>query len=195
MDVQLVPLVSGPVHTRLDSLFAALGANPDLVLLQTVTNPTGLRVEEAELEHFINRCKPTTVILDECHECWSDSATPPSMSRARPNVIRVKSVSKLLAAPGLKVGWMVAGRPAAARLLQYASMMYGSPPSIFYLPRWRAWSAEAIFRASRPLTSIELGELDRSYEIVLQDAAGRVLITIAEREQWPSISPCSARTP
>lgn len=167
MPIRLVPLRTGGGYTDLSPLFALVKSAPSMILVQTVTNPSGLRVREDELERLITSTSPaTTVILDECHECWADNQTQISAARARSNVIRVKSLSKMMAAPGLKAGWIVGSRALLKGFYEHASTTYGSPASIFYLllefmARLEAW---------RIAGKLELGEeevsrFEKGYEL------------------------------
>jgi aspartate/methionine/tyrosine aminotransferase len=132
-----VELVPTPIHERqtdIAPLIAAVATQrPRLILLQTVTNPSGLRVAEEQIGELV-RAVPSDcyVILDECHNYFGPlvELTP---ERRRPNVITIHSLSKLWASPGLKVGWMTASPDFADEFYEHASTMYGGPPSIAFL--------------------------------------------------------------
>lgn len=130
--VELAPLRCEDGVTRLDGLLEAIDAETRVVLLQTVTNPTGSRVDAKELARFLDAVPAhVIVLLDECHECLG----PPSVfeGRHRDNLVRIKSLSKSHGAPGLKIGWMLCGSAFVGAFYEHASTSYGSPPSIFYL--------------------------------------------------------------
>ncbi|MCM4083540.1 pyridoxal phosphate-dependent aminotransferase [Paractinoplanes hotanensis] len=130
--VRLVALNCAEGRTSLKPLIGALLQRTPAVLLQTVTNPTGTTVDETELAELIAAAGPDTmIILDECHECLGPEQIR-SASRADPRVIRINSMSKGFAIPGLKVGWIVASSAFIAEFYEYASSSYGGPPSFYY---------------------------------------------------------------
>lgn len=129
--VRLVPLPSEGASTSLEPLVDALEPGTPLVMLQTVVNPTGARIPEAELERLIRAASPSTMILvDECHE-WLGPAETASAARAAPNVVRVSSLSKVWSAPGMKIGWILADPAFIGEYYEYASTTFGGPPSVF----------------------------------------------------------------
>jgi len=149
MDVQLVPVGSRGGVTSLEPLIDALSPATPLVLLQTVTNPTGAVVDENQLERLIKRASSsTTILLDECHECLGD-LPPQSPARSAPNVVRVSSMSKTWSAPGLKLGWILADSAFIDEYYEYASTTFGGPPSFFYtlvevMARMERWMIESV---------------------------------------------------
>jgi aspartate/methionine/tyrosine aminotransferase len=146
---RLVPLVCTDGVVKLGPLLAALRPTTPLVLLQTVANPTGGVVDEADLEVLIRTAPPSaTILLDECHE-FIGTFDRRSPMRARANVIRVSSLSKSWSAPGLKVGWLLGDEAFVADYYEYASTAYGGPPSFFFtlvevLARMERWLIEGI---------------------------------------------------
>lgn len=169
-----VKLVDAHAHngwTDISALIDDLRPDTPLVLLQTATNPTGTRVPENQLSLLISRASPTTVIiLDEAHECLSGATESPACAeRARPNVVRVASLSKSFSVPGLKLGWLVAHPDVMRDYYEYASTTYGGPPSVFYLltevaARYEAWSRLGI---EEPAGS-ELGMFEAGYGFTLR---------------------------
>ncbi|MGH3185678.1 MAG: pyridoxal phosphate-dependent aminotransferase [Streptosporangiaceae bacterium] len=165
---RLVPLPVRDGHASVDGLIAALTPHTPLVMLQTVANPTGVGVAEAELERLICATAPSTMILlDECHE-WLGPSQRRSLLRAAPNVVRVSSLSKTWSAPGLKVGWILADCRFVEAYYEYASTSFGGPPSFFYtmvevLARMERWVITGIDRPG----PTELAEFEDSYGIDL----------------------------
>jgi aspartate/methionine/tyrosine aminotransferase len=147
--IRLVPAASGAGRTDLEPLIAALGPGTRMVMLQTVTNPTGCAVDEQQLEKLITAAGPdTVVVLDEAHEC-SGARSQHSAARSAPNVVRLASLSKSLRIPGLKLGWIVASSAFMADYYEYASTTYGGPPSVFALlteavARFERWTLEGV---------------------------------------------------
>jgi len=118
--------------TSINSITEAITDNTRIVLLQSVTNPTGLPISEAGLECLISSLGPLTyLILDEAHECLGELRLL-SKLRTHPRVIRVASLSKQLSVPGMKVGWILAAREFVDDFYEYASTIYGGPASFFY---------------------------------------------------------------
>jgi aspartate/methionine/tyrosine aminotransferase len=162
--VRLVPtpLIDGV--TSIAPLIAEVRPDTPLVLLQTVTNPTGTMVSERELEKLVLKAAPNTIIiLDECHEFLG----PPvqwSAARTASNVIRVSSLSKNWSAPGLKVGWILADSNFITDYYEYASSTFGGPPSLFYtavevLARMERWREEGL----QVISSAHLAEFEANY--------------------------------
>lgn len=185
--VQMVPTVSGRGRTHLQPLIEALRPDTPLVMLQTVSNPTGCRVDEKELEALIRAAAPNTIVVcDESHEC---SGTPILRSplRAAPHVVRMVSLSKSYSVPGLKLGWLVACREFVREFYEYASTSYGGPPSIFYLlvevaSRFERWFLEGIKEPAKA----ELREFDSDYGLDLDTlcrAYDEYLRSMADRER------------
>jgi aspartate/methionine/tyrosine aminotransferase len=165
-EVALVPVPSTDGMTSLEPLIAALTPDTPLILLQTVANPTGAAVFEAELDRLILTASPSTIIiLDECHE-WLGPSQQFSANRAAANVVRVSSLSKTWSAPGLKVGWVVADSELIADYYEYASTSYGGPPSVFYtvvevLARMERW----LITGRDRLGPSEVAEFESSYSL------------------------------
>jgi aspartate aminotransferase len=164
MDVALVPLPCHAGTTSLEPLIEALTPSTPLVLLQTVTNPTGTVVDEPQLGRLIAAAAPSTLILlDECHECLGPLMTQ-SAARAATNVVRISSMSKTWSAPGLKLGWIVADSALIDEYYEYASTTFGGPPSFLYtlvevMARMERWLIEGL----NSLGPAEVKEFETSY--------------------------------
>lgn len=156
------PTVEG--FTDLSGLLEAVNPNTPLVFLQTVTNPTGIRVRAGQLAELHRRVTPTTtVVLDEAHDCYGPDWQLPHCL-VSDNVIRISSLSKRLSIPGIKLGWIVAAEPVIAEYYEYASTMYGGPPSFFYVlvevaARFRRWA----MRSATELSTEDLQEFEPAY--------------------------------
>lgn len=171
--VRLVPGASGAGRTDLEPLIEALSPDTPMVMLQTVTNPTGCAVDEQQLEWLIKAASPQTVIvLDEAHEC-SGPQIERSPARSAPNVVRLVSLSKSLRVPGMKVGWIVGSAEFIADYYEFASTTFGGPPSLFALlveaaVRFERWMLEGV---ESPSTA-HLAEFEEHCGLRL-DALGR----------------------
>lgn len=168
-NVQLVSLQSVLGQTSLQPLIDALTPDTPMVLLQTVANPTGALVPEAELVRLIAAASPnTTILLDECHEWLGPVQVASSRMRAADNVVRLSSLSKAWSAPGMKVGWIMAGSGFIAGYYEYASTAFGGPPSFFYtlvevLARFERWVVTGVERPG----PAELSEFEDGYGLDL----------------------------
>lgn len=160
------PPVAG--FTDLSGLLDALSPSTPLVFLQTVTNPTGLRVRAEQLAELHRRAAPSTlIVLDEAHDCYGPPWQLPRCLAAD-NVIRIASLSKRLSIPGIKLGWIVASEAVISEYYEYASTMYGGPPSFFYLlvevaARFQRWAMQPDFEPSAE----QLKEFEPGYEFDL----------------------------
>ncbi len=163
--VKLVPLPCAEGATRVDPLLTALRPDTPLVLLQTVINPTGAVVDEIELERLIEAASPNTMILlDESHEFLAVRPLHRTPARARSNVIRISSLSKVWSTPGMKIGWIVAETAVIDRFYEIASTGYGGPPSLFFtlvevIARFERWDGRQLAEPGQP----ELAEFDAAY--------------------------------
>ncbi|KAF0961816.1 Histidinol-phosphate aminotransferase [Rhodococcus sp. T7] len=167
--VRLVPtpLVNGATSIR--PVLEQLRPDTPLVLLQTVTNPTGALIAEDELDKLIRSANSsTTILLDECHE-WLGPPQQLSAARAADNVVRISSLSKNWSAPGIKLGWILAGTAFIGDYYEYASSSFGGPPSFFYtaievLARMERWRHEGI----HGIDLEHLAEFEHSYGLTLE---------------------------
>jgi aspartate/methionine/tyrosine aminotransferase len=182
--VRLVPLDTGPQGTKVDALIDAVRPDTPMILLQTITNPTGAQVGEDDLDRLLAAVSPrTVVVLDECHE-GSDTYAARTTRRATGNVVRVNSLSKSHSVPGLKVGWITADSRFIDGFYEYASTMYGGPPSFLYtlveaVARMERWLLEGRQAAGRH----ELAEFERSYRLQDAELAAAYRGYLAER-RW-----------
>ncbi len=156
------PTVAG--FTDLSGLLDAVNPTTPLVFLQTVTNPTGVRVRAEQLAELHRRVAPTTpIVLDEAHDCYGPDWQLPHCL-ASDNVIRIASLSKRLSIPGIKLGWIVAAESVIAEYYEYASTMYGGPSSFFYLlievaARFQRWTTRRVTE----LSAEDLREFEPAY--------------------------------
>ncbi|MFC8274215.1 histidinol-phosphate transaminase [Streptomyces sp. NPDC057271] len=118
-----VPLVKGDVHD-LTAMLDAITDRTRTIFICNPNNPTGTVVRRAELNHFLDRCPPETlVVLDEAYrEFVHDDEVPDGIElyRDRPNVCVLRTFSKAYGLAGLRVGYAVAHEPVAAALRRTA---------------------------------------------------------------------------
>lgn len=166
--VRLVETPAAEGFTDLSGLLDALSLRTPLVFLQTVTNPTGLRVRAEQLAELQRKAAPSTlIVLDEAHDCYGPAWHLPQCLAAD-NVVRIASLSKRLSIPGIKLGWIVASRQVISEYYEYASTIYGGPPSFFYLlaevaARFQRWMMQPDFEPAAE----HLKEFESGYEFDL----------------------------
>ncbi len=118
-----VPLTTEERHD-LDAMAEAVTERTRLVLVCSPNNPTGTAVRRDELERFLDRMPPDTlVVIDEAYrEFVRDPEVPDAIeiARDRPNVAVLRTFSKAYGLAGLRVGFAVAHEPVAAALRKTA---------------------------------------------------------------------------
>lgn len=94
----------------IDRLLGALAADrPRLVFLCDPNNPTGARPSDSELSAIVGALHPRTVLaVDQSFAMFAASGSPPSGLIAGGQVALVRSLTKSLAAPGLRIGYVLA---------------------------------------------------------------------------------------
>ena len=185
-DVELVTTPPMDGQTDITALIERARAGARLILLQTVTNPHGLRVPEEQIARLVAAAPDDCVIvLDECHDTFGPPV-PLSPARRSPKVVTIRSISKRWCAPGLKAGWLVASPAFVADFYHHASTTYGGPPSIFYLFLEIFARFEAGWLGGRFDAEAELARLSDDYGLrreTLQAAYGDYLHWAADLEQ------------
>ncbi len=99
---------------------ASLGS-AGLLFLCNPNNPTGGIWPADGLQELLGRCarESTTVVVDEAYmEFVRDDLRTSAADwlASFPNLIVLRSLTKILALPGLRLGYLIAGRPLADRL-------------------------------------------------------------------------------
>jgi histidinol-phosphate aminotransferase len=119
-----VPLTPSGAYD-LDAMAAAITERTRIVFVCNPNNPTGVAVDGATLERFLDRVPSTVLVaLDEAyHEYVDDPAVSDGMQLLSryPNLIAVRTFSKAYGLAGLRIGYGVAADPAvvnAARQVQ-----------------------------------------------------------------------------
>lgn len=101
-----------PLGHDLPAIAAAVRADTRIVFLANPNNPTGSWFTDAELEAFLERVPPTTlVVIDEAYNEFVDVQGLTSALRfaARfPNLVVSRTFSKAYALAGLRVGYLLA---------------------------------------------------------------------------------------
>lgn len=140
-----------------------------LVWLPTPHNPTGVAIEPAALERFLEQVPATcVVVLDEAYRCYADAA-PRTLATAlivrHPNLIIQRTFSKAYALAGLRVGYGF-GSPEVVRALNGIRPPFNvnvaaiaAAHAALENPAWRDYAVELVRRERARLqqTLTELG--------------------------------------
>ncbi|MEP7323002.1 MAG: aminotransferase class I/II-fold pyridoxal phosphate-dependent enzyme [Saprospiraceae bacterium] len=100
---------------------------PKLVLISSPNNPTGNRLEIAELIRVLEKMKDTLVIVDEAYSLFfnQDHSHLKNIIDRFPNIIVIRTFSKYYSLAGVRIGFALVGRNLeklatfSARLLGY----------------------------------------------------------------------------
>lgn len=96
----------------LEAMLAAIDPTVAVIYLATINNPTGTRLDAAALEDFIARVPPhVVVVLDEAYREYLEPADRVRSDRwpeARPNIVILRTFSKIHGLAGLRVGYAIA---------------------------------------------------------------------------------------
>ena len=118
-----VPLTAFPLHKEecfridTDGFIAAVNSSrPSLVAVVNPNNPTGALWSHAEAIRFLDAIPPATqVLVDEAYIDYTGPGQSLEQEAcARPNLIVLKSMSKVYALSGLRIGYLVA-QPVTVR--------------------------------------------------------------------------------
>ncbi|MGL4405764.1 MAG: pyridoxal phosphate-dependent aminotransferase, partial [Notoacmeibacter sp.] len=117
-------------------LEAAVTPRSRVVLLNSPHNPTGAVMTKAEIEAIGEICikHDLWIVCDEVYEELvfdGEFASPFDLPHLAERVVAVSSISKMLAAPGFRSGWVVGPEDFCDRLLPLSeSMLFGNQPFI-----------------------------------------------------------------
>lgn len=99
------PAFDPPTERALDRL----GRNSAVVFLCDPNNPTGRAVSASELRRLLSTLPPSSVVvLDQSFAPFASARVSASECLAAGNVVLVRSLTKLLAAPGVRLGYVIA---------------------------------------------------------------------------------------
>lgn len=115
-----VPLTKEKVHD-LPGMMNAINNETQLVYICNPANPTATIVKADELKRFCEEAsKKTVVLIDEAYNEFLDNADSQSMIaliEKNPNILVIKTFSKIHAMAGLRIGFVI-GHPTLIRKLQ-----------------------------------------------------------------------------
>ncbi len=105
-----VPLADGDVHD-LDAMLAEITAATQLVLVCNPNNPTGTHIPAAEVADFCARAPDhVTIVLDEAYaefQLHDDPDAGADLTRAFPNLVVLRTFSKVYGLAGLRCGYAI----------------------------------------------------------------------------------------
>ncbi len=109
----------------LPAMAAACDANTGLVYVCNPNNPTGTIVGASELEAFLEKVPPSTIVLvDEAYHHFVDSPSYRSaldLARQRDNVVVARTFSKIYGMAGMRLGYAVGSAANIAAMERCAS--------------------------------------------------------------------------
>lgn len=105
---------------------------PEAIIIASPANPTGTILSADELRDIARVCRQRgiLVISDEIYHCLTYGAPTHSILEFEPDAIVINSFSKYFAMPGWRLGWLVAPEERVARIRDYVSCLFLTPPSI-----------------------------------------------------------------
>ena len=115
-----VPLTKEKVHD-LPAMMKAINNETQLVYICNPANPTATILQADDLKRFCEEAsKKTIVLIDEAYNEFLENADSQSMIgliEKNPNILVIKTFSKIHAMAGLRVGFVI-GHPSLIRKLQ-----------------------------------------------------------------------------
>ncbi len=109
-----VPLTDAKVHD-LTAMLKAINNETELVYICNPANPTATIVDPGSLKNFCQEAsKKTVVLIDEAYNEFMDNNKDQSMismTTTNPNILVIKTFSKIHAMAGLRVGFII-GHPS-----------------------------------------------------------------------------------
>ncbi|WP_039796205.1 aminotransferase-like domain-containing protein [Nocardia araoensis] len=178
---------------RVDALAELLGRGERPAVVHTVSNfhnPRGVTMSprrRRELAELAGRFGFWVIEDDPYGELWFDRPSPEPIATYSPNVIRLSSVSKILA-PTLRVGWMVAPNAVCrgVELLKQGADLCGSAltqqiaADLLADAGWVAGQVEEIRRVYGARARVLVDELRTRFgdRLVSTDAAGGMFVWV-----------------
>lgn len=111
------PTFDPPIDRALEQLRASGG----VLFMCDPNNPTGRALGVDQVRHLLGSLPPdATLVLDQSFAPFAPPTVSATECIATPGVVLVRSLTKLLSVPGLRVGYVIAPQPliAALRALQ-----------------------------------------------------------------------------
>lgn len=96
--------------------------DPDLTVIATPNNPTGLEVQHSDLQRLVVSARGF-VLVDEAYVEFSDQPDAISLMEEYPNVLIMRTLSKGFGLAGLRIGYLI-GQPAVVSELRKARLPF-----------------------------------------------------------------------
>ncbi|HEX5716899.1 MAG TPA: histidinol-phosphate transaminase, partial [Thermoanaerobaculia bacterium] len=117
---RVVPLL-GDLRQDVPGFLRAMDEQTRLLFIASPNNPTGLEIGEQELRVALETITPETVLaLDQAYihyrEAYTDDRWPIAEAASRPNLIILRTFSKIHGLAGMRVGFAVCAPPLAERI-------------------------------------------------------------------------------
>jgi len=114
-----IPLTAGKVHD-LPAMMAAINKETQLVYICNPANPSSTIVNHESLKSFCEEAsKKTVVLIDEAYNEFLDNGDSQSMIGLidkNPNVLVIKTFSKIHAMAGLRIGYIIGNASLISKL-------------------------------------------------------------------------------
>ncbi len=167
----------------LDAVTRELAARPvRVVFICDPNNPTGAQLAPERLRELLRAVPPeTTVVIDQSFLPFAEPSLPPAELIAGGNVVLLRSLTKVLATPGVRVGYLIASEALVRRFREgrdpwpvgahaiaaAAAMSWRLPDDV--LRRVRLWRA----RLASALPAVGCSPLPGSANFLLAHAGPR----------------------
>ncbi|MBT8399620.1 MAG: histidinol-phosphate transaminase [Rhodothermia bacterium] len=96
--------------------------DPDLTVIATPNNPTGLEVNHSDLQRLVETARGF-VLVDEAYVEFSEQPDAISLMQKHPNVLIMRTLSKGFGLAGLRIGYLI-GRPSVISELRKARLPF-----------------------------------------------------------------------
>jgi len=122
-EVHTVPLTSGDLRHDVEQMYDLSKKRPSVVYFCNPNNPTGTITPTADIDAFIAEApETTTFLMDEAYlEYVTDDRYWDSLKwiEQKPNVVVIRTFSKIFGMAGLRLGYAVTHPSTAARLQEH----------------------------------------------------------------------------
>src|SRR5699024_4786965 len=117
-EIREIPTING--KHDLDQMAEAMDEQTKVVWLCTPDNPTGNIISQGEFDQFMEKCpKDVVVVLDEAYYEYADASNQLKSDdnlRNYPNVIQLRTFSKIYGIAALRVGYGICHTSIAEQL-------------------------------------------------------------------------------
>ncbi len=101
-----VPLKKDSYETNLNEIHAKISKDVRIIFLTNPNNPTGLAIEEKELENFLKTVPENiVVVIDEAYIEFSCAKSAVNYLKSFKNIVVLRTFSKVYGLAGLRVGY------------------------------------------------------------------------------------------